>query len=452
AGGAHGPRLPPVGPAAVSGPGRGSPAASASGTLVVAGPTPLTGRLRVPGDKSISHRALILGALAEGTSTVRGLSSGDDVARTSAAVQAMGAVIDGDRITGGRGRLHEPADVIDVGNSGTGIRLLAGLCAGRSWLTVLTGDESVRSRPMDRVVAPLRQMGADVDGRQGAKLPPLTVRGGSLRGLDYAPPVASAQVKSAVLLAGLAAEGETVVRERLATRSHTEEMLKEAGADITVHRIGGGLVARLRPSPLTPFELDVPGDPSQAAFWVVAACIVPGSEVTVEDVYIGPGRAGFVDVLERMGADVELVDRRGNVASIRARHAPLRGATVSAEEIPSLIDEIPVLAVAAAVADGTTTFRGAEELRVKETDRVATVGSELGALGARIEGAADGLTVHGGGPLSGARVRSHGDHRVAMAMAVAGLAAKGATTVDGWEAVATSYPGFESDLESLGGR
>ena len=419
--------------------------------FMVEGAGPLRGRIGVPGDKSISHRALMLAALAEGVSRVSGLSDGEDVARTAAAVQAMGAEIDGERISGGTSRLHEPDDVIDLGNSGTGIRLLAGLCAGLPWLTVLTGDGSVRSRPMDRISLPLRQMGASVDGRAGGRLPPLTVRGGGLKGIDYAPPVASAQVKSAVLLAGLSATGETVVREQVATRGHTEELLKEAGADLSIHRIGASRVVRLKPSRLRPFELEVPGDPSQAAFWVVAACIVPGSDVVVERVYVGPGRIGFVDVLQRMGADVTVENVTGTVGDIHARHSKLSGTVVAGDEIPGLQDEIPVLAVAALLAEGTTTFRDAAELRVKETDRLAVLTSELSRLGGRIEAMSDGLVIHGGAPPGGGHTRSHGDHRIAMAMAVAALAGRGPVEIEGWEAVATSYPGFADDLARLAG-
>ena len=256
-------------------------------------------------------------------------------------------------------------------------------------------------------------------------------------------------MKSAILLAGLAAEGETVVREQVATRSHTEEMLTDAGADITVHRVGPGLVVRLRPSRLRPFHLEVPGDPSQAAFWVVAACVTPGSDVVVENVYVGPGRAGFIDVLARMGARVELENRRGQVADIRARHSQLVATTVAGAEIPSLVDEIPALAVAAAVAEGTTSFRDAGELRVKETDRVASITSELSSLGARVEALSDGLVIQGGRAPSGGAVHSYGDHRIAMAMAVAGLAGSGTTTIEGWEAVATSYPAFADHLAAL---
>ncbi|MDQ1374028.1 MAG: 3-phosphoshikimate 1-carboxyvinyltransferase [Actinomycetota bacterium] len=402
-------------------------------TFEVEGGRPLRGRLRVPGDKSISHRALLLAARAEGTSVVRGLSGGDDVLRTRAAVEAMGAIVDGERLTGGVERLHASGHDLDVGNSGTGIRLLAGFCAPFPWRTTLRGDASVSSRPMDRVAVPLREMGAAV----AEAYPPLVIDGGGLQGIDYTVPMASAQVKGCVLLAGLGAEGETVVRELSPTRAHTEEMLAMCGADISVD----GLVVRLRPSTLHPFELDVPGDPSQAAFWVVAACITPGSELVIENVYLGPARSGFLDVLRRMGADVTVEG-----ADIVARSSSLHGTDVAASEIPSL-DEVPVLAVAAAAAEGTTTFHDAGELRLKESDRIATVVSELSALGVAAEGEDDTLVVHGGGLRAGP-VRSHGDHRIAMATAVAGLSVPGTTRVEGWDAVATSYPTFEEDLRA----
>ncbi len=414
-------------------------------SFTVSGGRPLRGRITVPGDKSISHRALILAALAEGTSVVRGLSDGDDVARTRAAIEAMGAGVDGEKITGGRSRLHEPGNVLDMGNSGTGIRLLAGLCAGFPWLTVLTGDESIRRRPMLRVLSPLYEMGARVYSRKG-HFAPMAVLGGGLHGIDYDLPVPSAQVKSAVLLAGLSAEGETVVRQPVVTRAHTEEMLTAAGVDVDVS--ADGLVVRLHPSPLQPFELDVPGDPSQAAFWIVAACIVPGSEVVVDDVYIGPARTGFLDVLERMGADVVRVGEN----SIRARHSPeLHGTSVAPAEIAALIDEIPILAVAATVAAGDTGFLDIGELRVKESDRVATIIEGLARIGATVNADGEGLHVQGEASLRGGKVHSHWDHRIAMALAVAGLAAEGTTEIEGWGAVATSYPGFERDLEQLCG-
>lgn len=422
------------------------------------GQGPLTGRVRVPGDKSISHRALLLAGLAEGTSKLSNLSDGLDVTRTRAAIAASGAVVSGDlgfggavTVIGGRSRLKEPEAVVNVGNSGTAIRLLAGWCAGFPWLTVLEGDCSIARRPMRRVVEPLRAMGARIDGRHHGSLPPLAVRGGHLAGVDYRPPVASAQVKSAVLLAGLSASGETTVREEVATRAHTEELLALCGADIEVHGPAGGeRTVTVRAGDLLPVELAVPADPSQAAFWVVAACVIPGSDIVVEDVYVGPARDGFLDVLTRMGADVTLErpDQRRHTADIHARYAPLTGTDVGGKEVPGLIDEIPVLAVAAARASGITTFADAGELRVKESDRVATTVAALTALGVGAEPRADGLTVTGreGRAVAGGRVDSAGDHRVAMAAAIAGIDAGGPTVVAGWESVATSYPGFEEDL------
>jgi 3-phosphoshikimate 1-carboxyvinyltransferase len=424
--------------------------------MVIEGGSALRGRIRPPGDKSISHRALLLAARAAGPSSLRGLSTGEDVARTAAAVRALGAGVeavgeDGEtRVTGGH--LGEPEEVIDVGNSGTGMRLLAGLVAAYPWLTVIQGDRSVSRRPMARVVEPLGLMGARIDGRREGRLPPLVVRGGALHGIDYTPPVASAQVKGAVLLAGLGADGETVVREPVTTRAHTEEMLTALGADITVEAEGPGRVVRLRPGPLEPFEVDIPGDPSQAAFWLVAACITPGSEVVVEGVYDGPARGGFLGVLARMGADVEVVQRRGRTVDIVARSGPLVATDVGGDEVPGLIDEIPVLAVAAARAEGTTTFRDAAELAVKESNRVESLVACLGALGVEAEARPDGLVVHGPGAFEDARVDARGDHRMAMAMAVAGLAGTARVEVSGWDVVATSYPGFEADLASLRGQ
>lgn len=416
----------------------------------VAGGRRLRHQVRVPGDKSISHRALLLAALAEGNSKVAGLSSGNDVVRTAAAVQSFGATIDGERIVGGRRRLHPGAGAVDVGNSGTTIRLLSGLCASFPWHTVLSGDASIARRPMDRVAVPLRLMGAGVDGARGEDgglFPPLTVTGGDLHGIDYRLPVASAQVKGAVLLAGLAAEGQTVVRESVRTRAHTEEMLAACGADVDVS--ADGLTTTVRPSHLEPFELVVPGDPSHAAFWVVAACVTPGSEITIEPVYLGPARAGFLDVLRRMGADIEVEPVGQSDARLHVRSARLHATDVGGAEIPGLVDEIPVLAVAAAVADGVSTFRDAAELRFKESDRITTVARELSALGASVVPLPDGMVLTGRPRLEGGTVHSHGDHRLAMALAVAGLVAEGTTRIEGWEAVATSYPGFEEDLRRL---
>ena len=404
----------------------------------------LEGHIAVPGDKSISHRALLLAARAEGRSRLTGLSDGDDVVRTAAAIGALGAHVDGRvpetvHVDGGPRWLREPESVVDVGNSATAMRLLAGFVAAFDWLTVLQGDSSVARRPMARVVEPLRRMGAGVDGRQGGTLSPLVVRGGGLAGIDYAP-MSEARERHGV---------ETVLREPVLTRMHTEELLSVCGAKVEVTREGHGQVIRLRPSTLSPLALEVPGDPSHAAFWVVAASIVPGSEVVVERVYVGPGRSGFLDVLGRMGAALELQWQDDTTADIVARHSPLVGTEVTGGEVPGVVDEIPVLAVAAAMAEGETRFRDLAELRVKESDRVATVRAELSAVGARVETAGDDLVVTGGTRLRGAAVRSHGDHRVAMAMAVAGLAAEGRTRVEGWDAVATSYPAFAADLGRL---
>ncbi|MGH8979423.1 MAG: 3-phosphoshikimate 1-carboxyvinyltransferase [Acidimicrobiales bacterium] len=436
-------------------------------TVRIDGGTALTGELRVPGDKSISHRALILGALAEGTTVVHGLSTGDDVRRTLAAVRRLGAAVeepDGPGgvtyVHGGRSRLHAAEGSIDCGNSGTGLRLLAGLVAGLDGKTILTGDESLSERPMDRIAAPLGAMGATVSGRGARCLPPVTVAGGRLHAITCTPPVASAQVKSAVLLAGLSAEGETVVHESVRTRTHTEELLALAGAEISVTDEGPRRTVRLRASALSPFDLTVPGDPSQAAFWLVGACVVPGSEVTVRDVYAGGERVGYLGVLARMGARVELASRPGGAVDVTARYGPLTGTVVEAAEVPSL-DEVPVLAVAAACARGTTCFRDVSELRVKESDRLEAIVRLLTAAGADVDVDGDDLVVHGTAGRLGDEAaglcsleafvaHSGGDHRIAMAAIVAALAARGASRVEGFGCVATSYTTFLDDLRALG--
>jgi len=426
--------------------------------LVVHGGVPCRGTVRTPGEKSISHRALLIGALAEGTSSIHGLSDGADVAASLAAVEAMGVDVerldDGTVVLhGGRGRLHGADGPLDCGNSGTSMRLLAGLVAGFGWDTELVGDESLSARPMDRIAEPLTLMGASVRGRGERCLPPLHVHGGGLHGIDWTSKVASAQVKSAILLAGLSAGGTTVVREPVTTRTHTEEMLVEAGADITVEPWGEGRIVRLRASSLEPVERTVPGDPSASAFFVVAGCAVPGSAVDVEGVYSGPARLGYLSVLQRMGADVTLAPGEPGTATIRATARPLRATEVRASEIPSL-DEVPVLAVAAAVAEGTTVFTDVGELRVKEVDRLAAVADMVEAFGASATVAGDVLAITGvGGPLGGARFDSRGDHRMAMAAAVAGLAARPGqrSLITGFGAVETSYPGFADDLRRLAG-
>ncbi|HEY3942241.1 MAG TPA: 3-phosphoshikimate 1-carboxyvinyltransferase [Acidimicrobiales bacterium] len=434
-------------------------------TVVVGGGSPLRGTVRTPGDKSISHRALLLAALAPGTSELRGLSDGDDVRRTEVAVGALGARVDRPEgaagvvvVEGGRSRLRPAPGPLDLGNSGTGMRLLAGVLAGLPFRSELRGDASLSGRPMDRIAEPLSAMGATVVGRGPRHLPPLAVTGAALRGIDWTPAVPSAQVKSAILLAGLDATGETVVREAVPTRAHTEELLAAAGARVAVESWGSGRLVRLRASELSPLTLRVPGDPSQAAFWVVAGCVVPGSRIVVEGVYAGAERVGYLGVLVRMGADVRW--HPGGTGGLGAtdvvvRHGPpLAATTVDAAEIPSL-DEIPALVVAAAVAQGTTVFRDVAELRVKESDRLHAAVALARAFGASARAEGDQLEVTGVGPggrLHHGRFDSGGDHRMAMAAAVAGLAAgAGESELTGFGAVATSYPGFLGDLCALGG-
>ena len=435
----------------------GEPARSGPGGLqVVRGGRPLTGTVSVPGDKSISHRALLLAALAEGTSTIHGLSHGDDVARTLAAVAALGAGVDaGDghlSVAGGRSRLRAPTTALDLGNSGTAMRLLAGVTATLPGTTTLTGDDSLQSRPMDRVAEPLRAMGAGVVGQGDRCLPPLEVTGGTLRGISYTLPMASAQVKSAILLAGIAADGETVVREPVATRAHTEEMLAAAGAAIDFERVGAGRVVRVRRSTLVPGTFTVPGDPSQAAFWVVGGIIVPGSLVTVDAIHLGIERLGFLGVLRRMGATIETEEAGNQTGSVTSYFCELHGTVVEAAEIPSL-DEVPILAVAAAVAHGSTRFRDVGELRVKESDRLAGTAELIRAFGVAASVDGDDLVIDGtGATLRSGDIDARGDHRMAMAAAVAGAAcpaSSGETTISGWDTVATSYPGFAGTLAQL---
>ncbi len=424
----------------------------------VTGGSPLNGTVVVPGDKSISHRALLLAALAEGESTITGLSTGDDVHRTRAAVAALGARVteEGGTVTvvGGRSLLRAPDAPIDLGNSGTAMRLLAGVVATLLGTTVLTGDESLRGRPMDRVAVPLRLMGATVAGQGDRCLPPVSITGGELHGIEYTPPMASAQVKSAILLAALAASGETVVREPVATRAHTEEMLDAAGAEIDVEWEGAAKVIRVRKSTPGCGAYTVPGDPSQAAFWTVGATIIPGSLVTVAGITLSPERLGFTGVLRRMGGSVEVEEGEGGTGSLTSYTCALHGTEVDASEIPSL-DEVPILAVAAATALGTTRFRDVGELRVKESDRLAGTVELVQAFGGRAYAEGDDLVVEGtGGALHPARIDARSDHRMAMAAAIAGAvcpAGAGATIIDGWDAVETSYPGFAEELDRLAG-
>ena len=430
-------------------------------------PGPLVGTVVLPGDKSVSHRVLLIGALAEGTSHPRGLSDGQDVAHSADAVRALGARVEqasvpGRRavttIYGGARSLSEPGSALDCGNSGTTMRLIAGLVAQQPWDVQLVGDSSLSQRPMDRVAEPLMMMGASVTGRGERCEPPLAIRGGGLRGIEYTPPHASAQIKSCVLLAGLAASGETVVREATSTRRHTEDMLELCGADIEESDHDGVHVVRVRASTLHPFDLTVPGDPSQAAFWVVGACVIPDSEVRLPGVYVGKGRRGFLDVLVRMGADVTESEPAQSAtgpdsADLCVRYSPLVATEVHSSEITGL-DEVPVLAVAAAIADGTTVFREVGELRVKESDRLSGIVTLLRAFGASAEVRGDDLVVHGGARLKAGEYHASGDHRMAMAAAIAATASSdGAPSViGGWECVHTSYPAFSDDLAVLSAR
>lgn len=421
----------------------------------VTGGRGLVGSIRAPGDKSISHRALLLAALAEGTSTITGLSDGDDVHRTLEAVRALGAEVEESgtslRVQGGRSRLHGPDGPIDLGNSGTGMRLLLGVLAGLPVTAQLTGDASLRGRPMDRVAEPLGRMGAEVTGQGARCLPPVTITGGNLHGIDYTPPMASAQVKSALLLAGLAADGDTVVHEPVPTRTHTEELLAQMGAAITVADSATGRTITIRRGDLNPTVVVVPGDPSQAAFWVVGGLVVPRSVVSVEGTYLGAERTGFIHVLQRMGGQVTVDAQGAGHGSVTSRSSALTATVIGAEEIPSL-DEVPILAVAAAVASGETRFTAVGELRVKESDRFSGTVDLVTAFGgaARTEG--DDLVISGGHRLHPATIDARGDHRMAMAAAIAGAACPSptdVTTIVGWETVNSSYPRFAEDLESL---
>jgi 3-phosphoshikimate 1-carboxyvinyltransferase len=405
----------------------------------------------------VSHRAVLLGALAEGATDVHGLLESEDCLRTVAAIQALGADVTRKgpghyRIEGGGQRgLREPDDVIDCGNSGTTARLLAGVLAGQPFWTVLTGDASLRRRPMARVTEPLRRMGATVVGRaEGTRLP-LAFRGATpLRGGTFTTPVASAQVKSAILLAGLAADGPVTVREPSRSRDHSERMLTRFGARLLVEE---GSVT-LTPGELRGTTVHVPGDISSAAFLLVAGMLVAGSRITIGHAGVNPTRTGVLDALAAMGARIERtesVDAGEPTAALSVGSTPLRGTTVGGPMIPRLIDEVPVLAVAAALAEGVTEIRDAAELRVKESDRAAAVARELSRMGARVEERPDGLAITGVRALEGARVSSGGDHRMAMALAVAGLVARGETLIDDTACVATSYPRFVETVNALAG-
>jgi len=424
--------------------------------LIVQQANRLRGRVKVPGDKSISHRAVMFGGIARGITEIENFLTGEDCLSTVRCFKAMGIEVEETGPTSmrvhGRGLdgLEEPAEVLDAGNSGTTMRLLMGILAGQPFFAALTGDSSIRRRPMGRVAEPLRRMGAEIWGRQQGRLAPLAIKGGNLKAMEYMSPVASAQVKSAILLAGLYADGTTVVEEPEKSRDHTERMLGYFGAQV---KVDGNRVSILGKPELTGKKVVVPGDISSAAFFLVAGSIVPDSEITLLDVGINPTRDGIIEVLRKMGADIQVLNRREvngePVADLVVRSSDLRGTEVGGAAIPRLIDEIPALAVAAAVASGETVIRDAEELKVKESNRIATVVKELSRFGVDIDELPDGMRVKGGRVLTGAVCESYHDHRIAMAMAVAGLVARGETVIKDAESVDISFPGFADVLTSL---
>ena len=420
----------------------------------------LTGEVAVPGDKSITHRAILLAALADGPTVINGYLPADDCLRSLAAVDALGVTVVKEdsprprlRIDGkGADALKEPASLLDLGNSGTSLRLLTGMLAGLPFVSVLTGDASLRRRPMRRVIEPLRRMGAELFAWGGGERAPLVVQGRRpLNAIDAELPVASAQLKSALLLAALSADGTTRITEPARSRDHTERMLPQFGARVTVEECGVSLAG---PQRLRGAEITVPGDLSSAAFPLVAAAILPSAGVRITAVGVNPTRTGLLELLTAMGAKIGMERPRElsgePVADLTAQAAELRGVTAAGAQIVSMIDEFPIFCVAAAVAKGETVVRDAQELRVKESDRIAVMAAELRKLGAGIEERPDGVRIAGGASLRGAACHSHGDHRIAMALAVAGLAAEGETVVEDVQCIETSFPGFVELFTSLG--
>jgi 3-phosphoshikimate 1-carboxyvinyltransferase len=412
---------------------------------------PLRGRITLPGDKSISHRAALFATLVEGRHVARGFVYAGDTLATLDAVEALGLTVNRhpDRVEFVSAGLRAPRGPIDCANAGTALRLLAGLLAGQPFDSTLDGSSQLRKRPMRRITEPLRLMGADIADTDGHA--PLVIRGKPLSGISYTLPVASAQVKSAVLLAGLNAEGATTVIQPGPARDHTERMLRAMGADLTLD----GDTATLRPgAPLAALDLSVPGDLSSAAFVIVAACLIAGSDVHLEGVGLNPTRTGLLDVLRRMGADIQIEETGEEtgepVGELVVRASRLHGALVQGDEVVRTIDEFPILAVAATQAEGVTEVRDAAELRIKEVDRIALLAAELRKLGAQTEERPDGFVIEGPARLKGAAVDGHGDHRLAMALAVAGLIAEGQTSIDNADAIGDSFPGFARTFTQLG--
>ncbi len=425
----------------------------------------LRGRIQIPGDKSISHRALMLGAIAQGETTIQGLLLGEDPCSTASCFAALGAEISElntqqVRVRGiGLGQLLEPTDVLNAGNSGTTLRLMLGILASHSGrFFAVTGDASLRSRPMSRVVNPLRQMGATIWGRKDGSLAPLAVQGQTLQPIHYQSLISSAQVKSCILLAGLMVDGKTTVTEPSLSRDHSERMLRAFGAEVTVDPETCSVTVTGRAT-LQGQTVIVPGDISSAAFWLIAGAIVPNSDLTIENVGVNPTRTGVLEVLQEMGADITQENLREvagePVADLRVRYAgtderpSLRACKIGGKLIPRLIDEIPILAVAATFATGTTVVQDAAELRVKESDRIAVMAAQLNSLGAKVTELPDGMEIIGGTKLSGTEVDSHTDHRIAMSLAIAALNATGTTTIHRAQAAAISYPNFVPTLEQI---
>ncbi len=416
----------------------------------------LEGTLSPPGDKSISHRAILLNAIARGPARITNCSTSIDCEATVACIRKLGVLAYHSHsepsvvtVEGAGGLLWEPSMLLDAGNSGTTLRLLSGILAGQSFFSVVTGDHSLRHRPMARIIEPLKLMGANIQGRHDDALAPLAIHGGGLHGIDYKLPIASSQVKSALLLAGLQASSPTTLREPAPTRNHTENMLAAMGADIAID----GNTVMISPSTLNAQDIRVPGDISAAAFWMVAAATHPNATLEISGVGVNPSRAGVLEILRRMGADIQMNNPREEggepAADIVVKSSSLEGIKISGDIIPNVIDELPVLAVAACFARGTTVIRDAAELRLKETDRITAMVQELRNMGAVIQELPDGMVIEGSASLNGTTCQSYGDHRVAMALAVASLLAVGETVIEGAECVSVSYPEFWEHLETV---
>lgn len=415
----------------------------------------LNGTIEVPGDKSISHRALIFGAMSSGDVCITNLSTAADCSSTADCLRSLGIEIINDSnvqtIVKGNGLFgfREPEGILDAGNSGTTMRLLSGLLAGQPFYSVLTGDDSLRNRPMGRIIAPLRLMGANINARENDRLPPITIVGAELNNISYQMPIASAQVKSAIMIGGLYCDGETVIIEKFQSRDHTERMLKYLGRNISSSN--GKIV--LRGGKLNPNDIMVPGDISSAVFFIVAGLLTDNSTIEIKNVGLNETRTGFLNVLEKMGADIKVessgINNEEPYGDIRVNSTKLKPIEVGAEKIPSMVDEIPLLALAATQADGTTVISGAQELRFKESDRLSGIASQLNRMGAKVIEKPDGLIIEGPTSLNGTTVDSFGDHRLAMALTIAGLIAKGDTIIQNAESVSISFPEYFDKLKQL---